>query len=375
MSTSGSRLWPVLTLLLLLLSGAGAVELHARTRDPQALVVYVRPETFSRGAGEGDGDGDGDGDERGELESDSAPPVSEAHARAREQGQRGDLPSAIATLREEIAAHPGDAVLHGDLGYFLLQDGQTADAIAALSRARELGSSSPYVWLNLGVGLRRSGDLAAAEQALAQALAHKPGFRSARLALSTVLRKQRRFEQAGTILRELASNGGNSARAEALFALGKVELAAGRQARAARAFDQAIEWLPSQAELRISIARAYLVHDSKEHVASALPIAQKAVVLAPDLAEAHSTLARVKELDGDLEGAAAAYEAAVRLRPDYHHARRRLLRLALDRLDYGQAELHAARLLSQAKDVPEHQFLAGLVAARAGRDDSARAHN
>lgn len=367
--SSGSKLWPVLLLLIGLVTGAGALEVYARTREPAAVIVRVLPEALT-----GVGDSASEDDDAAGVELDTAQPVSEGHARAREQGRRGDLGSALATLQAEIAAMPSEPALQGDLGYYLLQSGRTADARAALERARELGSKSAYVSLNLGVALRRSGELAGAERALNEALASKPGFRAARLALSTVLRKLKRFDEGGAILRELARTGGNAARAEALLMLGKLELTAGRDAAAARAFEHAIEWLPSAAELRISEARAYLAQDSAPHVAKALEIAQTAVALAPDRAEAHSTLARARELSGDRDGAVLAYEAAIRLRPEYHHARRRLLRLALDQENFAQATLHAERLLEQAPDVPEHAFLAGLVAARAGRPAEAREH-
>jgi protein O-GlcNAc transferase len=109
-------------------------------------------------------------------------------------------------------------------------------------------------------------------------------------------------------------------------------------------------------------------------VAKALAMAGAAAELAPDLAEAHGTLGRARELSGDDQGAEASYEIALGLRADYHYARRRLLRLALQRHDHQRARMHAERLLALAPDEPQHLFLAGLADARAGQTEQARSH-
>ena len=77
-------------------------------------------------------------------------------------------------------------------------------------------------------------------------------------------------------------------------------------------------------------------------------------------------------VDDDVSGAEAAYQRALRLDPDYRYARRRLLRLALDRQDFPQARAAADDLLTRDPTDPEHHFLAGLVAARDERPDDAR---
>ena len=365
----GSRLWPVLSMLLLLVCGAVALEVYARTRDPQAIVVVVRPQVLTTLTADDESD-----DEVGELEQDSSEPVNPAHEKAREQGRRGDLPGAIAALRKEVEVLPSEPALRADLGYFLLVNGETGEAAKHLGRARELDSKNPYTYLNLGVALRRMSNLPEAEKALAAALALRPGFRAAQLALATVLRKQHRLDEAVALLTPLTATGGNAARAEALLALGKTELVAGHGKRADHAFEQAIEWVPAQAEVRIAAARAYLNFGKREEFAKALGIATVAAELAPDIAEAHATLGRAKEQSKDQDGAEQAYQTAIRLRPDYFYARRRLLRIALDRRDFTQARAHAERLLAQAPKQPEHHFLAGLVAARADETDDARAH-
>lgn len=366
---NGSRLWPVLTVLVGLISSALALEVHARTRDPQAIVVAIRSQALGELAGDESSD-----DEGGEVEADSSAPLHPAHAAARELGRRGDVAGAVAALRKLIESEPQQALLHADLGYFALLEGRPVDALGALQRARELGAASAQVSLNLGVALCRLNRLDEAERALDQALAQKPGFRAARLALSTVLRLARRYPEAIAILTELAKSGGNAARARALLSLGRTQLAAGHDVAADKAFEHAIEWMPAAAELRISIARAYLAASGAARLAKARLVAETAVEVAPDLAEAHGALARVKELSGDVEGAQQGYEVALRLRPEYHHVRRRALRLALESRDYAMARAQAERLLAQAPENPEHHFLAGLVAARADAPDDARAH-
>jgi tetratricopeptide (TPR) repeat protein len=315
-----------------------------------------------------------DTDDEGDLEADTAEPISAAHANARELGRRGDLQRAIEELELEIASHPDQPPLYADLGFFRLVKGESGRAIDALKRARALGSTSPYTCLHLGMAFRRSGDLPGAEHAFEEALVLKPAFRVARLALANVLRKQRRFDEAIAMLQDLSKVGGNTSREQALLALGKAQLASGHRKAADRSFEQAIEWVPAQAEVRIAVARAYMNEDTGQNLTKALSIATVAVQLAPDLADAHGTLGAAQELSGDASTAVDSYETALKLSPDYHYARRRLLRLALNQEDYATARQHAERLLAQAPNEPEHHFLAGLVHARADQIDEAREH-
>jgi tetratricopeptide (TPR) repeat protein len=365
----GSRLWPVLTVLFLLVGGALALEFYARTRDPEAIVVAVRAQSAAAFGGDEESDDDGD-----ELEADPSAALDADHASARELGRRGDVAGAIAALRAQTQAHPEQAARFADLGYFLLVDKQPREAQTALEQARALGWNNPFTSLHLGVALRRQGQLPQAEGVLRHSLEQKPGFRAALLALAEVLRAAHRDPEAIAILTQLANSGGNVARARALLALGRSDLALRRSADADRAFERAIEWAPGLAELRISIARAYLAASTPAHVANGRNAAQTALELAPDLPEAHGALAHAQELSGDEQAAEQSYEAALRLNPDYHYARRKLLRLALERRDFSKARAHAERLLALAPKNAEHHFLSGLVAARAGAPDDARAH-
>lgn len=362
-------MWPVLTVFVLLLGSAVVLEVYARRRDPQAIVIVIRGDA----AGSLSSDENGN-DAHGEVEEDPSAPLDPAHAQARELTRRGELSNAVAQLEQLAAARPTEAVLLVDLGYAQLLSDAPEHAVATLERATQLGTQSPYAYLNLGVGLRRVGRLPEATAAIEHALVLKPAFRSARLASATVLRYSKRFDEAAAILEDLAKSGGNASRAESLLALGRTRLAQAKPKAAQAAFDRAIEWAPSSAELRISIARAYLATDQASLVAKGRAAAEIAAQLAPDLAIAHSTLARAKELAGDVEGASEGYQTALRLAPEYHHARRRLLRLALERRDYSTARALAARLLSAAPELPEHHFLAGLVAARGSDVEGARTH-
>jgi Flp pilus assembly protein TadD len=186
-----SRLWPVLGSLVLLIAGAVALELYAQAREPRAIVVAIRAQERQDLSGEDDGDGPTD-----ELAAETGAPISPAHAAARELGRRGDLQGAIAAIEREIAADPARPELHADLGYLRLVEGRPSEAVQNLGRARDLGSNSPNTFLNLGVALRRIRDLAGAETALRRALELRPNFYSARLALATVMRRSRRFDEA-----------------------------------------------------------------------------------------------------------------------------------------------------------------------------------
>jgi tetratricopeptide (TPR) repeat protein len=54
-----------------------------------------------------------------------------------------------------------------------------------------------------------------------------------------------------------------------------------------------------------------------ESIAKALPAAQRALAIAPDLAEAHASMGLIRHNQRDLEGAIASLQHAIRLRPAY----------------------------------------------------------
>ena len=107
-------------------------------------------------------------------------------------------PQAIATLREAIAAHPDDALLHADLGNAHNARGEPGTAIAAWRRATELDPQQPVPWFNLGRAHQAQGDSLAAVDALQRARALAPEILPAAVLLGDALVHLGRFDEAAT---------------------------------------------------------------------------------------------------------------------------------------------------------------------------------
>lgn len=365
------RLWPVLGVLVVLLVGASALEVIARERSGTDIVIEVHRDSAGASSGDDD-DAAGEGEEGPTL--DEVAPLDARHAEARLHARRGELEEALTLYERVVLEHPSDASVHAEQGYWLLVARKPEQALPALVRAAELRPTDTRIALNLGAARSRTGDTAGAEREYRRALARRPGFGAARVALGALLRRRGQLREARQTLLPATRTGSNDDRARALVALGRVHLAEHRPDRAARSFDDAIERQPAVAELRVRIGRAWLGTGERADAVRATEILARTAELAPDLAPVHSALGRARERIGDADGAQDAYERALRLDPSYRYVRRRLIRIALERRDFVRARAHAEHLMNDAPEEAEHHFLAGLVAARDGRTDAARTH-
>lgn len=366
-SYAASRLWPVLLVLVVLLAGAASLEVYVAKRDPRVIAMTIRAEDTAAASDEDTEDS------ASEVWLEKNTPVTARHAEAREAGRRGDPRKAIELLRAELAVQNSPQV-SAELGYWLLLAEEPQAAAEELRRSASVSPDNPHTQLNLGVALRRAGDLQAARAALQRAVELKPGFGAARLALGILLLRMNDPKRAIEQLEVASSTGGNDSRARALVILGRAHLKAGNPQAAADVFDRAVEWAPALAEIRIGIARAYLSAGGKTERAIAIRELQQAADIAPDLPQPHSLLARAHSLAGDKASAKREFEATLALDPAYSYARRHLIRLALADQDLPRARMHAELLLQAEGEVPEHHFLAGLVAAQSERADEARQH-
>lgn len=356
-------LWPVLLALVALVGGALVLEEYVRRHGNAAVVVAIH-ETAAPALA------DDAADESETPESDA--PLDELHARARVAARRGELDEALRLFAQVAEQHAGAAGVRDEYGSWLLAARRPREALAQFEAARGLAPDDAHVALHLGQARVRLEEPGLAEVELRRAVSLRAGFGAAQRALGRLLRKRKRVEEAIAVLREAAASGGNEERALSLVELGTAQLSAGRRKEAEVSLAQAIEFAPARVEIRLAGARAWLSSSDKEDHVRALEAIRRAAELAPDLAAVHGLLGRALERTGDRAGAEAAYEQALRLAPDYHLARRRLLRMALDRKDFLRARGQAAQLLAAAPEEPEHYFLSALVADRDGHEDEAR---
>jgi tetratricopeptide (TPR) repeat protein len=360
---AGDRLWPVLGVLVGLISGAVGLEIVASHAEPTPLVVQIGENAMELSD-------DDEGDESDVMSE--APALNENHARARSLALRGEREEAVALFAQVVAELPEDAALRAEFGFWLLRTDAPERARAELDRASELQPKDPRVAFKRGLVLARLGDRSAAEREYERALSLLPTFDRARVALGNSMLRRGAFERTIEVLEPAAKRGGNQDRARALVAMGRAEIGRGNFDRAERIFNEAIERAPAHAEMRVRIGRAWLRSSRPQDVNRALTTMTSAHRLAPDSPKVHSAFAQTLERAGDDEGAEREYEDALRLDPHYEFVRKRLLHRALDREDLKRARIQAERLVAEDQNRPEYLFLVGLVAARSGDVDEAR---
>lgn len=354
-----SKLWPVLTALVLMPVVAIAVEQLALHRGGTERVIRVDAAHST----EGD-----------DVDVAASVATSPEHEVARAQIKQGNLAAAVKLFAPLAVASPESAAIAFEYGAALVANQEPEEGIVQLQRAKTLAPNDPRVAVLLARTFVKRKDNAAAEAELQRALTVRPGYGSALRSLGRLYTSTGRTKEAVEVLTQASQFGSNEERATSLVALGGVLLEAGRVEDGRLAFEQAIERAPAQVEIRLGVARAFLGTDKKEDVTRASGVLAVAADLAPDLPDVQTLIGQVREASSDLDGAEEAYWQAIRLAPQSLFPRRRLLRLALDRQRFTKAQQQSEELLSIDSTEPEHHFLAGLVASRQGDNKGARAH-
>ena len=149
-----------------------------------------------------------------------APRLTEARlALASALADAGRLPDATATLAAALAQDPlRHAGAWNDLGLYRLQQGQFADARAALRRSVGLDPTLVTAHVNLGAAALQGGDLGAAARAFEAALARDPRHTPALGNLGVVRARQGRPADARVLFERLLAIDPNDGQARAYLA-------------------------------------------------------------------------------------------------------------------------------------------------------------
>jgi Flp pilus assembly protein TadD len=224
-------------------------------------------------------------------------------------GKTGDLTAAIEKLKRAIAIDPEFADAHYNLGVALWFQNQHEAAAKELDQSLRLNPAAGAVYSFRGMAYRESGDFDGARHALYRAIALSPDAAVPYIDLGVV------FLREGQLMR----------------AIGQFEAGLNLPASAIPVTD-----LQSAAEeLRRAIppaegpAEAYHVLGKMLGVAGAaapqiVAAFQSAIRLRPDYAQAHNSLGLVFLQTGDDEKAISAFREAIKLRPDFADAHQNL---------------------------------------------------
>ena len=241
---------------------------------------------------------------------------------ARTRHRRGDLRGAIALYREILEADPGQAAVWHLKGVAEHQAGDLEAARESAAQAIARGGETPaHLYLQAGV-LHDRRELPAAGERFAQVAAARPDWAPGHVGLGLVRMDQGRVPEALESFRAAVSADPNSARgwhnlATALQALDRLD-------EAARAFDHALTIDPAFARAHFNLGRIWSLRNEPKR---ALEHARQATSLEPAYMEGWLLLGDLHRRLRDPNGALAAYGAAVRADPGEARARSALAEL------------------------------------------------
>ncbi len=239
--------------------------------------------------------------------------VESIHLGERERGER--------LAREVIDERPSMGLAWYLLSQMMLDRGATAEAVATMEKAVELGAASDSLQRQLGLSLAEVG----------------------------------RYADALTALQPF----GDSDDPDVLNALGLILSEAGRQQEARAALERLLARDPRNARALENLA---VVELRSERWSEAARNAQRAVDLDPGLGQAWNYLGTARYNTGDPRGAVTAWEQAVAVEPDNFDALYNLALVAAQIGDAGRARRALERFIAAA---PSERYGPDIERARA----------
>ena len=241
----------------------------------------------------------------------------------------GDLVLACQKYREAVAAAPGYARAHLNLGIGLEAAGDVQGARDAYETARAIDPDNAYVNYNLGKLLLTRQDLAGAEPLLRKSLATRHDFPEAHVVLANILSSRGALEEAAKHLEEALRLQPDFVGALVNYTSLLAQLGRARELESTLRRIVALD--PN--DLQSAVQLGGLLHERGEFQ-DALMILNRAAEIHPQSIEVHSMLFNLHNAAGHLAPAIAAAESVLAIRPDWVDAQ----------YDYGLALKQAMRL-------------------------------
>lgn len=247
--------------------------------------------------------------------------------------------------------------------------GDRTRAVALLTRAAELAPDLPQVHSALGRALERTGDRAGAEAAYANALALDPSYRFVRRRVLRLALEDRDFVRARVQAERLLAGAPDEPEHHFLAAL-----VADREGRGDKA----------RAHYREAIARAEgnypeayfnlgLMEKRQGHLSEAIAAYEEALRLRPEYLAAINNLALAKLAGGDVSGAEELLRGALARDPHYASALLNLGEVLMKQDRRAEAIVQFQRALAARPGYAEARLNLGVAYAREGKLEEARA--
>lgn len=219
--------------------------------------------------------------------------------------QQGKLPQAEHLLENLIKEQPLNSNFHYLMGYIAHQSGRYLAAVAAIERAIELGLNDPAAFFHYGCALAALGRYSEAAKTFERSLALRPDFLIARTHLANCFFELRDFIKAEQIYKQVLTN--DPGNLVACHNLGQVFYLTQRGGEAIEYFQRAVIVAPNVAELWASLAS---MQETENLLDAAYLSASKALLLDPSNVTAAVVCARVLRRREQVEEALTALNSA-----------------------------------------------------------------
>ncbi len=282
---------------------------------------------------------------------------------------RGDYAGAEACYRRAIAAAPGLASAHTNLGYALQAQERASEAAEAARQALAQDEAQPdthYLAATLASAAGRTDD---ALRHYRRALNYAPGMDAASLELCTLLAGQKRMGEAVTVIEAALTHQPDHAQLH--LYLGNLRQELGQYDAAIDVYRVALEREPQSPALLNNLGLALLKQGNAACLDQAVAVFERLLELAPESADVHNNLGHARQRSGDHANAVASFERALALSPGLAQAR---VNLGNTLFAQGKAEPAAAQFeqaLSIDPELADAHFGLGAALERLERSQEA----
>ncbi len=221
----------------------------------------------------------------------------------------GSISAALETARELSAIAGSDSTIHFELGKFLAEQGQHAEAVNEFQLI-PLQERDVAIYENLGTACMKLGRATEAKAAFETAMRMDPHSEEPYLNMAQLYLASRQFNQAIFLLSEAKQRAPQ--RVDITYALAEVLIQARSYGKANELLSEAIMQHPSDSQLFQALGDLY----DRQHLDSqALHAYQQSLQIDPNRVESRSGLARVYQRLGKVAAARSEYQALLRLNP------------------------------------------------------------
>jgi Flp pilus assembly protein TadD len=234
-------------------------------------------------------------------------------------GMQDRFDELIEFLRKALELNPNYPDFHNNLGVALKKQGDLAAAITSYNTALQLKPNYPEAHNNLGNALKEQGDLTAAITSYNTALQLKPNYPDAHNNLGMALKEQGDLPAAITSYNTALQLKPNNP--DAHNNLGIALQAQGDLTAAIASYNTALQLKPNYPDAHINLGVAL---KEQGDLPAAIASYNTALQLKPNHPDAHNNMGVALMEQGDLPAAIASYNTALQLKPNHPDAHNNL---------------------------------------------------